>query len=399
MKRYLSDYLPVGMVDSLRRCLHAPAYIVLLCLLLLMVLGLDESEDTFGVCPAMCGFFLIYIIPIVAAGRGCEEARAAASMARLAPLSSWRLVLGTWLSGTLQCLLLALLLGAVYAVKQVDAPSLWCALGLTLLLSFVAVPLWMASLSLGGAVRWAACVLGASWLFETMTFIGGVSRRLDEFPHAGTVLLDPAFIGAVLLLIVLLLNVARRAYALPTENLWLLPRVLTPLLVLALSVGGDELVGGDEFRLRFLSCGVCWYCLPLLNVLLPYSRRVPVRAVLPGVPASWQRPGVLPDLGVTVLTAAALLYVHPGLCDEGMGWVACDLLLGLALMLTCCHSESTSKWLVFLGALLLLAPALRWVVENTPLLGVPEPYRMWLLSATALLLLLWIVVVAYWKKC
>ncbi|MGN0829144.1 MAG: hypothetical protein ACI4PZ_05420 [Akkermansia sp.] len=393
MKRYLSDYLPVGMVDSLRRCLHAPAYVVLLCLLLLMVLGLDESEDTFGVCPAMCGFFLIYIIPIVAAGWGCGEAREAASMARLAPLSSWRLVLGTWLSGTLQCLLLALLLGAVYAVKQVDAPSLWCALGLTLLLSFVAVPLWMASLSLGGAVRWAACVLGASWLFETMTFIGGVSRRLDEFPHAGTVLLDPAFIGAVLLLIVLLLNVARRAYALPTENLWLLPRVLTPLLVLTPSVGGDE------FRLLFLSCGACWYCLPLLNVLLPYSRRVPVRAVLPRVPTSWQRPGVLPDLGVMLLTGAALLWMQPELRTEFTGWLACDLLLGLALMLTCCRSESTSKWLVFLGALLLLAPLLRWVVENTPLLGVPEPYRMWLLPAVVSLLLLWIVVVAYWKKC
>ena len=68
-------------------------------------------------------------------------------------------------------------------------------------------------------------------------------------------------------------------------------------------------------------------------------------------------------------------------------------------MLTCCRSESTSKWLVFLGALLLLAPALHWVVENTPLLGVPEPYRMWLLPAVVSLLLLWIVVVAYWKKC
>ena len=44
-----------------------------------------------------------------------------------------------------------------------------------------------------------------------------------------------------------------------------------------------------------------------------------------------------------------------------------------------------------------------FLLEETLLLdrvqSLPEPYRMWLLPAVASLLLLWIVVVAYWKKC
>lgn len=392
MKRYLSDYLPASTVNSLRRCLHAPAYVVLLCLLLLVLCGAGRDEWLDLVMG--CRWFLLFIIPLVAGGWPCREACEAASMARLAPLSSWRAVFGVWLSATLQCLLLGLLLCLVFVVKQVEEPSAWQALSQTILLSLLAVPGWMASLSLGGAVRWAAIVSGVVGMIELMStgMDGGVLVEIG-FAHARTVQLGPVFIGVALLLMVLLLNVARRAYALPTENLWLLPRVLTPLLVLILFVGIDE------------SCYRSWWRMPLaeglllLNVLLPYSRRVPVRAVLPGVPASWQRPGVLPDLGVTVLTAAALLYVHPWLCTESMGWVACEILLGLALMLTCCRSESTSKWLVFWAGLWFVS----FLLEDTPLLdrvqSLPEPYRMWLLPAAASLLLLWIVAVACWKKC
>lgn len=392
MKRYLSDYLPASTVNSLRRCLHAPAYIVLMCLLLVAVCGAERDEMLDLVWE--CSWFLLFIIPLVAGGWSCREACEATSMARLAPLSSWRAVFGVWLSATLQCLLIGLLLCAVFVVHQVEDPSAWRALSRVLLLSLVAVPGWMASLSLGGAARWAAIVIGAVGMGASisMGMNGGVLVEIGA-AHAWTVQLGPAFIGAVLLLMVLLLNVARRAYALPTENLWLLPRVLTPLLVLILFVGIDE--SCDRSWWRILLAGG----LLLLNVLLPYSRRVPVRAVLPGVPVSWQRPGVLPDLGVTVLTAAALLYVHPGLCTESMGWVACESLLGLALMLTCCRSESTSKWLVFWAGPWFVS----FLLEETLLLdrvqSLPEPYRMWLLPAVASLLLLWIVAVACWRKC
>lgn len=342
MNRYLSDYLPAALVRDMRRSWRSRGYVAMLALALLAAVWVQydamlETQKTMqlggGGILVLIGVLLMwFVIPnragaAVAADSGVKGT----NFMMLTPLSSRRIVWGTWFSALVQLLLVAgvgaLILwwrlettpsaqplpainpadslgrsvGAVMSPRLSEAQQ-WLGYGLMVGVGvlMIAVFLFLAQLS-----RIFRLVAAAVVLMNVLGWFIDNYVTIDMFIHPGYNPLADLLKGFTgyslavklvdaLLLIWALLELARRSYAAPAENcsravrlLALLPLAIVPVLVYLLPENSELVKEQLGFSLFFTGL-VC-----LSDALLPtYALPAHSRRAWPVLPTYLQTPGV-----------------------------------------------------------------------------------------------------------
>ncbi len=231
-KDSIPDWLPPALVKDWRQMLRTPLFMLGLLALGLLSFGFllpPESEvlDKASYMPfvmmgtvVLCGLVPARVSQAVEA----ETKNPGTNFIRLTPLSSWQVVWGTWLSGAVQVVMLALLALPLVAMRIGNAPAgqeglnLAAHLLLILLLmlqGWTMVALAQASSALPMVLRLFVFVSLLGSICGIDCEMVGVLLREQVSQFAGMYLLSVAALGVMLLT---LLAEARRQYAHPAED-------------------------------------------------------------------------------------------------------------------------------------------------------------------------------------
>ena len=262
-KDSIPDWLPPALVKDWRQMLRTPLFMLGLLALGLLSFGfllLPEGEvldkGSYMAFVMMGTVVLCGLVPArVSQTVEGETKNPGTNFIRLTPLSSWQVVWGTWLSGAVQVVLLALLALPLVMMRMGHAPAgqegLHLAAHLLLILLLVLqgwtmVALAQASSALPMVLRLFAfisllgCLCGIDYEMVRNLLNGQVSQ------FAGMYLLMLAGLGVMLLT---LLAEARRQYAHPAEDCVTAVRWLSMLAVVlygvALMLEQAGLLGDD----------------------------------------------------------------------------------------------------------------------------------------------------------
>ena len=231
-KDCIPDWLPPALVKDWRQMLRTPLFMLGLLALGLLSFGFllpPESEglDKASYMPfvmmgtlVLCGLVPARVSQAVEA----ETKNPGTNFIRLTPLSSWQVVWGTWLSGAVQVVMLALLALPLVMLRMGHAPAGQEGLHLSahLLLILLLVLQGWTMVALAQASSTLPMVLR---LFVFVSLLGSIcgmdyemvrvllSHQVSQF--AGVYLLSVAALGVMLLT---LLAEARRQYAHPAED-------------------------------------------------------------------------------------------------------------------------------------------------------------------------------------
>ena len=231
-KDCIPDWLPPALVKDWRQMLRTPLFMLGLLALGLLSFGFllpPESEglDKASYMPfvmmgtlVLCGLVPARVSQAVEA----ETKNPGTNFIRLTPLSSWQVVWGTWLSGAVQVVMLALLALPLVMLRMGHAPAGQEGLHLSahLLLILLLVLQGWTMVALAQASSALPMVLR---LFVFVSLLGSIcgmdyemvrvllSHQVSQF--AGVYLLSVAALGVMLLT---LLAEARRQYAHPAED-------------------------------------------------------------------------------------------------------------------------------------------------------------------------------------
>lgn len=363
MNRYLSDFLPPSLVLDIRRTLRSRVYVVTLLLVLLAAVWLqyaaiEAQENASGTFDSSSSLLVVlatimmwFIIPNRAAGAVSADAKVkGTNFMMLTPLSSRRIIWGTWFSSVFQLLLVAAL-GALVMwwrhsamvepaagggesfvsrlvmtfMPAADDRALqmsreWTMYGLLVGTGVVmcAVFLFLAQLSRFFRVMAGLAALAFIWGGFSPYFIttewftqpgyDPIGYFLDQF--SGCSLYVWAADAAVLVWV--LLELARRAYASPAENcsrgvrlIALLPIISVPLLYLLLPGEVELLRAQCEFAMYF----AVFACMS--DALLPtYSLPAHAKRSWVVLPRCLQVPGVGQAALYVVLVLALCQGLH-----------------------------------------------------------------------------------------
>ena len=231
-KDRIPDWLPPALVKDWRQMLRTPLFMLGLLALGLLSFGfllLPEGEvldkGSYMAFVMMGTVVLCGLVPArVSQTVEGETKNPGTNFIRLTPLSSWQVVWGTWLSGAVQVVMLALLALPLVAMRMGNAPAgqegLHLAAHLLLLLllmlqGWTMVALAQASSALPMVLRLFAFIslLGSICGMDYEMVRVLLSHQVSQF--AGMYLLSVAALGMMLLT---LLAEARRQYAHPAED-------------------------------------------------------------------------------------------------------------------------------------------------------------------------------------
>ncbi len=341
--KYFSDYLPPALVKDWRQCFRSRSSVALFILLVLagwflfgcVVADADQtpsgylrSLENLGNSLYVLGVFaLCLIIPFRAGSTVAADTRVRSSnFLMLTPLSTRRIVWGTWSSTALIVLLAAVLSIPLLVARRMlmnSYPQLWqfefsaynepglavdcLVLFWLVIVGWVMAGFYMFSSVLPRVLRVLLLIVCALLALESldsqslqlMFGVGGEGRA-----DAGLYLpSSEAFLLRVLdaaLLLVLFLELTRRHYAAPAENCSRSVRLLAPLplLIYGLLLVSDTLwswqpmYAGQQlnFALSFLFIAL------LSDALLPgYAMPAHAWKLWRGLPAWLQKPGFVPS--------------------------------------------------------------------------------------------------------
>ncbi len=467
--KYLSDFLPPALVKDWRQCFRSRSSVALFILLEVagwfifacMVADADQSPSQYlrhlnslgGMLYALGVFALCLIIPFRAGSTVAADTRVRSSnFLMLTPLSTRRIVWGTWSSTALIVLLAALLalpllvarramMAAYPQIGEFNLAALnWEGVAVdTLMLFWLVLAGWvmagfyMFSSALPRILRVLLLIffgiLATEFLTEhTLAGIFGLRdpnnegmTQLPELFPLGLHVLD------ALLLLLLFLELSRRHYAAPAENCSRSVRLLAPLpmlvygLLLLLAGSGWQPVDPDgqlAFALIYLFVAL------LSDALLPcYPMPAHAYRFWRMVPGWLQKPGFVPS--TLCLAFACLFCCLPEVAhawDGGEpdlvrlyrgGYIAMNVGFSLMLWLfitDCfCRRNAAKRPLVFgvvALACFLAAQVVKIPLEDMepvwcsslPLVGVDAPFSSSMVTAATvsaggflllLLLLLW----------
>lgn len=410
MNRYFSDFLPPALVRDMRRSLHSRAYIMTLLVALLAAAWMQYSAGTAdagwlssgaGVPLALLGTLLMwFVIPNRAGASVSADAKVkGTNFMMLTPLSSRRIVWGTWFSAVFQLMVVAGLGALVLwwrhatlpepgvlpitslaqGLQETVMPTLpdraeelsreWILYGLIVGVGVVmcAVFMFLAQLSRIFRLLVGAVVLVNIWGVFTEYFITMDWFTRPDYDPMGDFLKSFTGyslwvrLGDVLVLVWTLLELARRAYASPAENcsrsvrlLALLPLVSVPVLWCLLP-GEAELVSSQCTFALYFAVFAC-----MSDALLPtYSLPAHAKRSWPVLPGFMQVPGV----GASALCVVVVL----ALCSGGKLW----LLIAQNGLTDCGYFSSTVEVLRKHGYewLPVWTEVLRWLTLSYTLLA------------------------------
>ncbi len=313
MNKYFSDYLPPALVRDLRSSLRTRGYLAMLTVFLLVAVWLQydstlawpvlgEHVYPLSLIPLLV---LWFIIPSRAGNSVSEDAKAKGSnFMMLTPLTSREIVWGIWVSAVFQLLVVAgvgalIVWWRACSLPEPSARCLWVCYGVFVGGGVVmcSVFLFMSQLSRFMRVLLGVSVVLVCWqVVMSSVELAVYERGLDPMARfmswfGGESLY--VILADTVLVIVLLLEFARRSYAAPAENCSRSVRVLA-LLVLAsvpLLYHFSESLG--EGQLWFAACYSIFACMS--DALLPtYSLVAHDKRAWPLVPAYIQVPGLGP---------------------------------------------------------------------------------------------------------
>jgi hypothetical protein len=231
-KDSIPDWLPPALVKDWRQMLRTPLFMLGLLALGLLSFGfllLPEGEvldkGSYMAFVMMGTVVLCGLVPArVSQTVEGETKNPGTNFIRLTPLSSWQVVWGTWLSGAVQVVMLALLALPFVAMRMGNAPAgqegLHLAAHLLLILllmlqGWTMVALAQASSALPMVLRLFVFVSLLGGICGMDCEMVGVLLREQVSQFAGMYLLSVAALGVMLLT---LLAEARRQYAHPAED-------------------------------------------------------------------------------------------------------------------------------------------------------------------------------------
>lgn len=231
-KDSIPDWLPPALVKDWRQMLRTPLFMLGLLALGLLSFGfllLPEGEvldkGSYMAFVMMGTVVLCGLVPArVSQTVEGETKNPGTNFIRLTPLSSWQVVWGTWLSGAVQVVMLALLALPLVAMRMGNAPAgqegLHLAAHLLLILllmlqGWTMVALAQASSALPMVLRLFVFVSLLGSICGMDCEMVGVLMREQVSQFAGMYLLSVAALGVMLLT---LLAEARRQYAHPAED-------------------------------------------------------------------------------------------------------------------------------------------------------------------------------------
>ena len=408
MNKYFSDYLPPALVRDLRSSLRTRGYLAMLTVFLLVAVWLQydstlawpvlgEHVYPLSLIPLLV---LWFIIPSRAGNSVSEDAKAKGSnFMMLTPLTSREIVWGTWVSAVFQQLVVAGV-GALIVwwragtLPEPFAHHLWVCYGVLVGGGAVmsAVFLFMSQLSRFMRMLLGVSVVLVSWqVVLSLVEMAMVVRDFDPMANFLSLFEGESLyviLADTVLVIVLLLEFARRSYAAPAENCSRSVRVLAllvpasvPLLYSYLS----ESVG--EGQLWFAACYSIMACMS--DALLPtYSLVAHDKRAWPLVPAYLQVPGVgqaalflLPVLGLL----AWLFCRYTSVADKSLPdvyqvllWVQMAYTLLITLLVTdlLCKRDSVNRPVVYA-----LSAAPLSLLSVTVHFMVPASLRMYVSAA------------------
>ncbi|MBR2127047.1 MAG: hypothetical protein IJ943_09985 [Akkermansia sp.] len=408
MNKYFSDFLPPALVRDLRRSLRTRGYLAMLTVFLLVAAWLQfdsiQEDPVIGETPyplSLIGLLVMwFIIPSRAGNSVAADAKAKGSnFMMLTPLTSREIVWGTWVSAVFQQLVVAGV-GALIVwwragtLPEPFARNLWGCYGVLVGGGAVmsAVFLFMSQLSRFMRMLLGVSVVLVSWqVVLSLVEMAMVVRDFDPMANFLSCFEGESLyviLADTVLVIVLLLEFARRSYAAPAENCSRSVRVLAllvpasvPLLYYYLS----ESVG--EGQLWFAACYSIMACMS--DALLPtYSLVAHDKRAWPLVPAYLQVPGVgqaalflLPVLGLL----AWLFCRYTSVADKSLPdvyqvllWVQMAYTLLITLLVTdlLCKRDSVNRPVVYA-----LSAAPLSLLSVTVHFMVPASLRMYVSAA------------------
>lgn len=313
MNKYFSDYLPPALVRDLRSSLRTRGYLAMLTVFLLVAAWLQydstladpvlgEHEYPLSLISLLV---LWFIIPSRAGNSVSEDAKAKGSnFMMLTPLTSRSIVWGTWVSAVFQLLVVAgvgalIVWWRACTLAELSAHRLWVCYGVLVGGGAVmcSVFLFMSQLSRFMRVLLGVCVVLVCWqVVMSLVELAVYERGLDPMARFMSWLGGESLyviLADTVLVIVLLLEFARRSYAAPAENCSRSVRVLALLLLASVPLlyhFSESLGEGQLWFAAFYSIFAC-----MSDALLPtYSLAAHDKRAWPLVPAYLQVPGLGP---------------------------------------------------------------------------------------------------------
>ena len=343
MNKFWSDYLPPALVRDLRRSWRTRGYIVMLVLALLIAVWLQYSATQAETATGVAGWSLLLlslgcvmiwgVVPNRAGAAVSADAKVkGTNFMMLTPLSSRNIVWATWFSAACQVLLLAAFGALLMCWRHATAPlepltnplmdavrgggvlnplalstSLtheqeWIIYGIVVGIGVMLCAVFMFLAQLSRFFRLAASAFAVLVLLSVVWNSFVTTAWLTDENYSPVADFLAGFTGASLwlrvvdavLVLVLLLELARRSYAAPAENCSRVVRLLT-LVVLASVPVVYYLLPGEakllEAQMDF--CLVFGMVAALSDALLPtYSLVAHNKRAWPVVPTYLQTPGV-----------------------------------------------------------------------------------------------------------
>lgn len=345
--RNFSDFLPPALIKDLRQTWRSPIFLAIYFLLPLFCLVITEScEKALTISAPL---MLMLVIPMRAAQSVSADTRIrGTNFMKLTPLSSRSIVRGIWLSVSVQILLTALLLAALFmtnssmretfvetsffqtdgVLKSVSESAeytkgAWYAqyLLLSAVLGLVTTAFFMFMSCVAPFFRY--CIYGG-FIIGAISYGTAMSAIQFRFPLLESELYILGGID-VALLVLLFLELARRGYAPPAENCSRSVRLLSfaPLAVFGAMWLSASASRYAEAQLIFALCYMGFAA--LADILLPcWSLPVHRSRCMPLIPRTLQVPGLFPSclfLALVVLVGALCtwLYVEYPLPDSVWG--------------------------------------------------------------------------------
>lgn len=339
----LSDLLPPALIKDMRQLLRSPLYLCLLALCFLILL-LPSAENGFTVLLIKCSVILCAFVPLRSSSALHQDIRERGSnFLQLCPLSAWRIVMGQFLSATVQILLLGLCLvpvlwhlhgtetfnicfdqdGAIgFETYLIKPDMVWVSLVGFMLIAMLQTAVLMALACLHVVLRFIILVGSIIALWCQFIFLALAKMPINLETLTTELLLIAGGFWLVLILCFLLL--ARRYYCASVE----MNSGLLRLLVLIAAAGTTALNYSNELKAVTFntiygleitsSCFGLLYIL-ILDELLPRDTGTAVPQRFKGIFGFWRKPSSTPNfvfmLLLVVMFAAsryAFFWHHDG---------------------------------------------------------------------------------------
>ncbi len=344
MNKHFSDYLPPALVRDFRRSIRTPWYPIMLGLCMVLFVWqlysshtgesvmnggsiVDKTSSTFTML-ALMGALMWVIIPVRACGSVSADARVkGTNFMMLTPLTSRQLVWGIWISACVQEIVvagIALLIHWGYATIAGipgDAENpIWLNYTILLCGGILMCTAFLFAAQLSKLIRTLLVLFTILSLINLVIFLlesgllfrgGLIALCRDALSGTGLYL----FLADAVMVILLLMEFARRSYAAPAENCSRSVRVLILLSLVSVPLIYRCCAEYVSVQLSFVTYYSLFACMS--DALLPtYSLKGHDRRAWPFLPAYLQVPGIGQSAFFLLPVAAVLCWMNCAYLDS-----------------------------------------------------------------------------------